>query len=73
MKRYLISFAVLITGAANFFVLAQDAAPKSEAASAADLDFFEKRVRPLLVQRCFECHSAKVVWSFGLRFDFITY
>ncbi|MFM9964790.1 MAG: PSD1 and planctomycete cytochrome C domain-containing protein [Planctomycetaceae bacterium] len=27
--------------------------------SVADLDFFEKRVRPLLVQRCFECHSAK--------------
>ncbi len=59
MNRCLISFAVLVLGAANFFVLAQDAAPKSEAASAADLDFFEKRVRPLLVQRCFECHSAK--------------
>ena len=53
------TFAVLITGAANFFVLAQDAAPKGDATSAADLDFFEKRVRPLLVQRCFECHSAK--------------
>ena len=25
--------------------------------SAADLDFFEKKVRPVLVQRCFECHS----------------
>src|SRR5262247_2507387 len=24
---------------------------------AADLDFFEKKVRPLLVQRCFECHG----------------
>lgn len=24
-----------------------------------DLDFFEKRVRPLLIQRCFECHSSK--------------
>ena len=59
MKRDLISFAVLFLGAANFFVLAQDAAPKSETVSAADLDFFEKRVRPLLVQRCFECHSAK--------------
>lgn len=26
---------------------------------ATDLDFFEKRVRPVLVQRCFECHSSK--------------
>ena len=59
MKRCLVSFAVLVLGAANFFVLAQDAAPNSETVSAADLDFFEKRVRPLLVQRCFECHSAK--------------
>ena len=25
--------------------------------AAADLDFFEKKVRPLLVQRCFECHG----------------
>ena len=57
MKRCLIAFAVLVSGAANFFVLGQDASPKSDAA--ADLDFFEKRVRPLLVQRCFECHSAK--------------
>ena len=59
MKSRLIAFAVLLAGTANFFVLAQDASPKSETASAADLDFFEKRVRPLLVQRCFECHSAK--------------
>lgn len=58
MKRGWIIFAVLLVGTANFFVLAQDASSKSEA-TAADLDFFEKRVRPLLVQRCFECHSAK--------------
>jgi hypothetical protein len=27
--------------------------------SAEDLEFFERRVRPVLVERCFECHSAK--------------
>lgn len=27
--------------------------------SAADLDFFEKKVRPILVQRCYECHSTE--------------
>ncbi len=57
MKSCLIAFVVLIAGTAN--LLAQDAKPKSEIALAADFDFFEKRVRPLLVQRCFECHSAK--------------
>ena len=59
MKSGLITFAVLLAGTANFFVLAEDASQKSETASAADLDLFEKRVRPVLVQRCFECHSAK--------------
>ncbi len=50
MKRWLIAFAVFASGSAT--LIAQDNSP-------ADLDFFEKRVRPLLVQRCFECHSAK--------------
>ncbi len=27
--------------------------------SPADIEFFEKRVRPVLVQRCFACHSTK--------------
>jgi hypothetical protein len=25
----------------------------------ADLDFFEKKVRPILIERCYECHSAE--------------
>lgn len=33
-----------------------DADPK-ESFSRAELDFFEAKVRPVLVQRCFECHS----------------
>jgi hypothetical protein len=32
------------------------------------LEFFEKNVRPLLVERCYECHSAQEV-SGGLRLD----
>ena len=32
------------------------------------LEFFEKSVRPLLVERCYECHSAKEVKG-GLRLD----
>ena len=27
--------------------------------SAADLQFFEKKIRPVLIERCYSCHSAK--------------
>lgn len=35
---------------------------------AEQLEFFEKQVRPVLVERCYECHSAAEV-SGGLRLD----
>jgi len=50
MMRWLIAFAVGISASAT--LIAQENSPT-------DLDFFEKRVRPVLVQRCFECHSTK--------------
>src|SRR5947209_3433259 len=34
-----------------------------------DLDFFEKKVRPLLVQNCHSCHSASGKQKGGLRLD----
>jgi hypothetical protein len=33
------------------------------------LDFFEKKVRPLLAQRCFDCHSPEKKIKGGLRLD----
>ncbi len=45
--------AALALGGAS---LAQEQAPKI---SAEDADFFESKVRPVLVERCYECHSAK--------------
>ena len=57
MKSCLTSLAVFTVGTA--ILLAQEQTPKGDTASAADLDYFEKRVRPILAQRCFECHSAK--------------
>ncbi len=33
------------------------------------VDFFEKKVRPLLAERCFECHSAEKKVKGGLRLD----
>ena len=54
----------LVCGALTFGVcspaLADEAAPADSPASASadDLEFFEKRVRPLLIARCHECHAA---------------
>ena len=42
----------------------------AEAVSAADLEFFEKHVRPVLVERCYECHSLEAgKQKGGLRMD----
>ncbi len=35
----------------------------------ADTDFFEKRIRPLLVARCFDCHGPGTENEAGLRLD----
>ncbi len=34
-----------------------------------DLEFFERKIRPLLVDRCYECHSAEGKTKAGLRLD----
>ncbi|GDY20903.1 xanthan lyase [Verrucomicrobiota bacterium] len=44
--------------------LAPAAAP-----DAAGLEFFEKRIRPLLAEHCYECHSAEKKTKGGLRLD----
>ena len=40
----------------------------SAAADSAGIEFFEKRVRPVLVERCYECHGEKKQKG-GLRLD----
>jgi hypothetical protein len=46
-------------------------ADKETPFSAADLEFFEKNVRPVLVEHCYECHSAKGdEIEGGLRLDY---
>src|SRR4029079_5451292 len=48
---------------------AQQTAPESaDPFSAADLEFFETKVRPLLVARCHECHAGNKPKG-GLRLD----
>jgi hypothetical protein len=52
---------------------AQAADPKAIARAAADdpakVEFFEKRIRPILADNCFSCHSATTNSKGGLRTD----
>lgn len=48
------SFVALAMGAAQ----AADVPPATASATPAQVEFFEKSVRPLLEERCVECHSA---------------
>lgn len=43
-------------------------ADEVESPTAAQLEFFETRIRPLLVERCFDCHGADTQEA-GLRLD----
>jgi len=55
----------------TFILLFAAAAPETRAdepISAADLEFFEKRVRPVLIEHCYDCHSADER-SGGLKVD----
>src|ERR1044072_7848020 len=45
------------------------AGPASAAPQPPDSEFFEKKIRPLLVSRCYQCHGEKVATS-GLRIDY---
>ncbi len=62
-----------MTPAPRALVLALLAAATSSANAAvpdaAGLDFFEKKVRPILVERCYECHSEGKKVKGGLRLD----
>ena len=60
---------VLLSGMASPILLQQSAEPAGQLA-AADLQFFEAEVRPILVQHCYECHSGESrILRGGLRLD----
>jgi hypothetical protein len=45
------------------------AAARAAEPSAEEAEFFEKKVRPVLVENCFKCHADKVKVKGGLRLD----
>ena len=48
----------------NAVLRAEDAAASSDAAG---IDFFEKKIRPVLVQECYQCHSAEAAGQKKLK------
>jgi len=46
---------------------ADQKAPKTEEPTAEQLEFFEKRIRPVLVQHCYKCHSQEAAKEDELR------
>src|SRR5438045_1412756 len=59
---------VILAAALSFHSGRAVAADGSQASSSA-VEFFEKNVRPLLVDNCYNCHSANTNAKGGLRVD----
>ena len=49
-------------------VLLMSGGLRAAESTAADLEFFEKRIRPVLAERCYECHSGEKPKD-GVGFD----
>jgi mono/diheme cytochrome c family protein len=63
MSRRLLLFTALAVG------LGPGTAPAAAADEAARVEFFEKKVRPILAGHCYACHSAETKPSGNLRVD----
>lgn len=57
-----------ILASCSAFLTCLPAQSQTPSLAPAELDFFEKQVRPLLVEHCYECHSASEK-NGGLRLD----
>ncbi|MCA9117845.1 MAG: DUF1549 domain-containing protein, partial [Planctomycetaceae bacterium] len=65
--RYVPAHLIFVTAACGLLSFGSSA---SAATDPAGLEFFEKKIRPLLVQHCYACHSARSGKSEGgLRLD----
>src|SRR4051794_1270461 len=63
--RLLVTVSFVLFVASPVAVSGQSAARDEEAR----IEFFEKKVRPLLVSNCYNCHSANTNSRGGLRVD----
>jgi len=70
MRRVSPSLLMLLALAAPTDAMAAEAAAGATLAAAPDaakLEFFEKKIRPVLVEHCYECHSAEAAKSGNLE------
>jgi len=58
-----VMLAVVFTGAAS----GDEVKPKPAEASNEGIEFFEKKIRPVLVEQCYKCHSAEARQAGKLR------
>ena len=47
----------LLTGTASAFAIEEAAKPAGDSISAEQRDFFEKKIRPVLADKCYKCHA----------------
>src|SRR5665213_171244 len=64
-----LNLAVIVLVIASATPFASRAAQASTSSQAASLELFEKKIRPLFVENCYECHSANTNAKSGLRVD----
>jgi hypothetical protein len=64
-----IQLSLLTLGMLLLTAMASRANPPANEFDSAKLDYFEKKVRPLLVNHCYTCHSAETKPSGNLRVD----
>ena len=70
MSRYR-SIALWVLAFAGALVPTRSAgAPQAQNPAAEELEFFEKRIRPILAEKCYACHGPQSKSPFGgLRVD----
>lgn len=67
-KRIAVRFFVAMTAVAIAAPLAAHAS-ETRSPTPGDVEFFEQKIRPLLVERCYQCHSATKKVKGGLKLD----
>src|SRR5262245_48759146 len=65
IQRIVVPLALLLLGVAAGQTVSDDQQPVN---TAAGIEFFEKKVRPVLAENCYPCHGAKRQRA-GLRLD----
>src|SRR4051812_14929401 len=67
--KLLLRASAIVLAAFTSIVSARGESPKPDAAEVAKLEFFEKKIRPMLANHCYHCHSADTKPAGNLRVD----